>query len=168
VDRNKNNFQDKDVSFVNFPETLVAALEYRGPEHQQGRATAQFIAWRKSVGIKPHQGMTLGIHWSNPMTTLPENYRLDICVSVEDPVDEANQFGVINKMVPACYCAVLRQQGPRDAMPGVQWLIENWLPNSGYRLSDFPPFFHYLNVGPNVIPQQMKTDLYFPIKQIIL
>lgn len=69
------------VEIVDFPETLVAALEHRGPEHLTYETTKQFIAWRQANGYPPGRGKTYGVHYTDPVTTLPEDYRLDLCLS---------------------------------------------------------------------------------------
>ncbi|XOV86102.1 MAG: GyrI-like domain-containing protein [Pseudomonadota bacterium] len=51
--------------------------------------------------------MTLGIHYSDPKTSLPEDYRLDITATVDDPI-ENNDFGVANKKIPGGRCATCR------------------------------------------------------------
>ena len=43
-------------------------------------------------------------------------------------------------------------------------LYEDWLPASGESLRDFPIFFHYVNVGPNVREEDMITDVYLPLR----
>ena len=39
-----------------------------------------------------------------------------------------------------------------------------WLPASGEAAGDFPIFFHYVNVGPDVKEAEMITEVYLPIK----
>lgn len=151
------------VNLINFPETRVAALEHHGPEHLVYNTAQKFIEWRQANGIKPGQGNTYAIHYTDPISTLPEDYRLDICVSVKEPVAE-NPQGVVNKIIPAGRCAVVRHLGSRDYIPAADYLYREWLPESGEELRDYPPFFHYINVGPNVKDQDMITDIYLPIK----
>ena len=43
-------------------------------------------------------------------------------------------------------------------------LWEKWLPQSNETPGDFPIFFHYVNVGPNVREEEMITDVYLPLK----
>ena len=38
------------------------------------------------------------------------------------------------------------------------------LPRRGESVGDFPTFFHYVNVGPNVKEEEMITDVYLPLK----
>ncbi len=151
------------VNIINFPETIVAALEHHGPEHLVYNTTRKFIEWRQANGIKPGQGDTYGIHYSDPVSTLPEDYRLDICVSVDKPVAE-NLQGVVNKTIPGGRCAIVRHQGSRDYIPAADYLYRDWLPESGEELRDYPCFFHYINVGPDVKDKDMLTDIYLPIK----
>ena len=151
------------VTLIDFPDTMIAALEHHGPEHLVHRTSLQFIDWRRANGIRPDMGKTFGIHYSDPVNTLPEDYRLDIAVSVTEPVGP-NDFGVVNKRIPAGRCAVVRHSGSRDFVSPAQWLYREWLPASGEQVRDYPMFFHYVNVGPGVRDQDMITDVYLPLK----
>lgn len=151
------------VSIVDFPETLVAALEHRGPEPTVTLTTQRFVQWRQANGIKPGMGATYGVHYNDQVQVLPEDYRLDLCVSVDKPVAN-NPQGVINKVIPAGRCARVRNIGSRHELPGPRYLYESWLPASGEQLRDYPIFFHYVNLGPGVKEHEMITDIYLPLK----
>jgi AraC family transcriptional regulator len=114
------------VDLIVFPETRVAALEHHGPEKQTYDTTRKFIEWRQANGIRPDHGHTYGVHYSDPVTTLPEDYRLDICVSVDKPV-APNPQGVINKVIPGGRCARVRHLGSRDSVSSAEWLYREWL-----------------------------------------
>ena len=150
------------VKIVDFPETRIAALEHRGPEQLVYNTVRKFIDWRQKNHVKPGDGETYGIHYSDPISTLPEEYRQDICVSVKQAIAENSQ-GVINKIIPAGRCAVIRHQGSREYIPAVDYIYREWLPESGEELRDFPVFFHYINVGPDIKDKDMLTDIYLPI-----
>ncbi len=150
------------VEIVEFPATLVAAVEHRGPESQTYVSTQRLIAWRQANGIRPGMGNTYGVHYTDHKSVLPEDYRLDLCVSVEQPVAE-NPQGVITKTIPGGRCAKVRNVGSRHEMDGPRYLYETWLPQSGEQLRDFPIFFHYVNVGPGVKEHEMITDIYLPL-----
>jgi AraC family transcriptional regulator len=128
------------VDIIDFPETLVAALEHHGPENQTYKTSSEFIQWRKENGVPA-----------------------DICVSIENEVGE-NPQGVVNKSIPACRCAVARHTGSRDHVTAAEFLVDEWLPDSGEEMGDFPLFFHYVNVGPGVREQDMITDVYLSLK----
>lgn len=89
-------------------------------------------------------------------------YRVDLCISVKTDVLQ-NSYGVINKIIPACRCATARYFGSRDNVIVAQYLYEQWLPGSGEQLAEFPMFFHYVNVGPQLQEAEMITDVYLPI-----
>lgn len=154
---------DMQVDLIEFPQTLIAALEHHGPEHLSYNTTRKFIEWRQANRIGPGQGNTYGIHYSDPARTLPEDYRLDIGVSVEEPV-APNPQGVVNKTIPGGRCARARHLGSRHNISTADWLYREWLPVSGEQLRDFPIFFHYVNVGPDVKEQDMITDVYLPLR----
>lgn len=149
------------VEIVAFPETRVAAVEHRGPEHLVPLATAKLVEWRRANGVGPASGRTYGVHYSGPGTP-PEEYRLDLCVSVERPV-AANPQGVVEKTIPTLRCARVRHVGSRENVEAAAWLYREWLPRSGERPGGFPVFFHYVNVGPSVPEHEMITDVYLPL-----
>jgi AraC family transcriptional regulator len=151
------------VEIVDFPETLVAALEHRGPEHLTINTTKRFIEWRQANGLRPGMGNTYGVHYSDPDRTAPEDYRLDICLSVASPV-APNPQGVVTKTIPAGRCARVRHIGSRHNVRPAEWLYREWLPQSGETLRNFPIYFHYVNVGPEVKEHEMITNVYLPLK----
>jgi AraC family transcriptional regulator len=151
------------VDIVDFPETLVAALEHHGPEHLTYNTTKKFVEWRQANGYRPGHGNTYGVHYTDPVTTLPEDYRLDLCLSVEKAV-APNPQGVVTKTIPAGRCARVRHVGSRHHIHPAEWIYREWLPQSGEQLRDYPIFFHYVNVGPDVKEHEMITDVYLPLK----
>ena len=60
-------------------------------------------------------------------------------------------------LFPETMVAAVEHRGP-------PFLYREWLPQSGERLGDFPIFFHYVNVGPEVKEHDMITDVYLPLK----
>jgi AraC family transcriptional regulator len=153
----------KDVQIVDFPTTAVAAVEYRGaPEHEYS-AIRKLVAWRRENGVRPDHGKTIGIHYNDPAATSPEDYWIDICVSFDRPI-EPNSHGVVAKEIPGGRCARIRHLGSRNYIGEAEYLYKEWLPRSGEELRDFPPFFHYVNVGPGVHDDDMITDVYLPLK----
>jgi AraC family transcriptional regulator len=67
-------------------------------------------------------------------------------------------------VIPSNRCALARDVGSRHNNKAAVYLYEEWLPRSGEALGDFPIFFHYVNVGPNVLEEEMITDVYLPLK----
>lgn len=154
---------NREVELVDFPTTRIAAVEYQGPEQQAYSGVMQLVAWRRENGVRPDHGRTYGIHFTDPTTTPPENFRLDIGVSYEQDIPP-NEHGVMAKVIPGGRCACVRHHGSRDYIPEAEYLYREWLPRSGEELRDFPIFFHYVNVGPDVLEADMITDIYLPLK----
>jgi len=154
---------EMEVKIVSFPETKVAAIEHRGSPATEYESSKKLIAWRIENKLPPSKHQSYGVHYDDPSTTIPEKYRVDFCVSVESEVVK-NKYGVINKTIPSGKCAVARHLGSREKVTAVTYLYKEWLPKSGEKLRNFPVFFHYVNVGPNITEEEMITDVYLPIQ----
>ena len=152
-----------DVALVEFPATKVAVLEHKGAPALEGQTVKKLIDWRITQGLMGADHKSYGIHYNNPATTPPEDYRVDFCISVQQEIAH-NPWGVINKIIPAGRCARVRYVGSRQHIHVPQFLYEQWLPKSNESPGDFPLFFHYVNVGPDIEESEMKTDIYLPLK----
>jgi len=156
-----------DVQIVDFPETKVAVLEHCGPPALEHESVQKIIAWRLENRLSPDMHRSYGVYYNDPHTTPPEEYRVDFCISVEHEVPP-NPQGVVNKFIPAGRCAVVRHLGSRENVSAAANLYGVWFPNSGETLRDFPIFFHYVNVGPQLQESEMITDVYLPLLLRIL
>ena len=152
-----------DVRIVEFPETPVAAVEHRGPPQLEHETAKRLVAWRLRNQLPRDQHRSYGVHYTDPYTTPPADHRVDFCLSVEFEVSP-NAEGVINKIIPGGRCAVARHIGSRAYNAAAVFLYREWLPQSGETAGEFPMFFHYVNVGPDVQEQDMITDVYLPLK----
>jgi AraC family transcriptional regulator len=152
-----------DVRIVTFPETRVAAVEHRGPPALEHRTAQRLIEWRRLNQLHPDHHKSYGVHYTDPYTTPPADHRVDFCISVDFDVPP-NAYGVINKFIPGGRCALARHLGSREHNSAAVSLYREWLPQSGAVLRDFPIFFHYVNVGPEVQQHEMITDVYLPIE----
>ena len=152
-----------DVEIISFPKTKVAVIEHIGSPSLENESIKKLVEWRKENKLPPSDiNRSYGVHYNDPNTVLPSDYRVDLCVSVEHDVTE-NSYGVIAKTIPALRCAKIRHIGSRENMTTARDLYKNWLPKSGETLADFPIFFHYVNVGAQIKESDMITDVYLPI-----
>ncbi len=156
---------EMDVKIVEFPETRVAVLAHCGAPEKLDESALRFIEWRKQSGLSPvKQSLTFGVAYDDPEVTEPERFRFDICGEVTQTVPE-NPQGVVNGVIPGGRCAVVRHLGSHDEIGrSVYPLYREWLPKSGEELRDFPLFFHYLNLMPDVAAHELVTDVYLPLK----
>jgi len=154
-----------EVNIIAFKATKVAVLEHRGPHEFLNDSVLRFIAWRKSSQLSPVEtSRTFGIAYDDPDKPEPNAFRFDICGSVAADVP-LNPQGVITKTIPAGRCAVVRHLGSRDRIAeSIYPLYRDWLPQSGEELRDFPLFFDYVNLFPEVAEHALITDIHLPLK----
>jgi len=152
-----------DVRIVDFPETRVALMEHFGSPLLEHETARRLVAWKiEHRLLDPLKHRSYGVHHTNPHTTAAEDHRVDFCLSVDADV-APNPYGIRNGIIPALRCAVARDIGSRGDNKAIVHLVETWLPRSGEAVGDFPVFFHYVNVGPNIRPGDMITDAYLPL-----
>lgn len=151
-----------DVKILVFPETKVAAIEHHGSPALEYDTVRKLIAWKiEHRLLDQSKYRSYGVHYTDPRTTPSALHRVDFCLSFEDKVGP-NPYGILNKVIPGRRCAFARNVGSRSNNKAA-YLYETWLPQSGESAGDFPIFFHYVNVGPNV-REEMITDVYLPLK----
>lgn len=152
-----------EVRIVDFPETIVAALEHRGDPRGLGESVRRFIAWRRQSHLSPRESATFNIVYDNPVDTPPDAFRLDICAAAPKGV-APNTLGIVEKTIAGGRCAVLRHVGSDDALgQRVSYLYAEWLPQSGEEPRDFPLFFQRVRFYPDVPEHEAVTDLFLPI-----
>ncbi len=154
-----------DVQIVVFPDTKVAAIEHFGSPALEHNTARQLIAWKLEQRLlDPLKNRSYGVHYTDPRNTRPADQHVDFCLSIESAV-KPNSFGVVNKMIPRCRCALARDIGSRYDNKAAVYLYGNWLPQSCEQPGNFPMFFHYVNVGPDVREEDMITDVYLPLRE---
>ncbi len=102
-----------EVKIVNFPETKVAVLEYHGSPELEHESVKKLISWRIENKLPPDKHKNYGVHYNNPATTPHDDYRVDLCISVEREVPQ-NYHGIISEIIPSGRCAVARHIGSRN------------------------------------------------------
>jgi AraC family transcriptional regulator len=153
-----------DVQLVNFPETKVAAIEHFGSPALEHETARKLLAWKlENRLLDPLKHRSYGVHYTNPRTVPLSRHRVDFCLSIETDV-APNPHGIIQKTIPAVRCARARDVGSRMNNKAAVHIYDVWLPKSGESLGDFPIFFHYVNVGPNVKEEEMITDVFLPLR----
>ena len=151
-----------DVKITTFPRTPIAVLEHKGPPASEIESIKKFIAWRIENRLPPAKHRSYGIHYNDPRRVDPAEYRVDLGINYEEEVSK-NKYGVVNKLIPQCRCALARHLGSRENVAAADYLYEQWLPQSGEKLGEFPVIFHYVNVGPDIKEVDMITDVYLPL-----
>jgi AraC family transcriptional regulator len=156
-------FTDNDVRIIQFPETPVAILTHQGDPRLIGDTIRQFIGWRRANGLPPKKSATFNLLHTDPETTEPADFRLDLCAATDRRVD-TNDAGVVAGVIPAGRCAVLRLIGANDDLrPAVNYLYAEWLLRSGLELRDHPMFAQRVSFYPDVPEHEAVTDIFLPL-----
>ena len=153
-----------DVTITEFPATPVAVVEHQAHPATIGATIQRFIAWRKARGLSPRTSATYNVFHSDPRTTPAADYRLDLCVGTDRPV-EPNDQSVEAGLIPGGRCAALRViAGSDDLEAPALYLYLNWLPASGEEPRDFPLYCQRVSFFPDVPEHEAVTDLFLPLK----
>jgi len=164
VEQMKSEQRKPQVDVIEFAGVNVASLTHTGSLELIGHTINQFIEWRKANKLPPSVSRTFNIVYDDPAVVAPEAYRCDICASVTQPVEE-NHYGVVNDVIPAGRCAVIRHIGSDDTLSEtVSYLYSEWLAESGYELRDYPLFFERVTLFPQVAEAEQITDIYLPLQ----
>ena len=160
----QQKFDTSDVTVREVEPVSVAIMEHCGPPAEIGTTIQRFIAWRKANGLSPRTSETFNIFHSDPRTTDPSDYRLDLCAGT-DRVFDADKQGVVSGTIPGGRCAVLRVVGNTDDLePAALFLYRDWLPESGEEARDFPLYCQRIALFPEVPEHEAVTDLFLPLK----
>lgn len=160
----QTDFTADDVTIRDVPPTAVAIMEHRGDPRTIGATIQRFIAWRKATGLTPRVSPTFTIFHSDPNTTAAADYRLDLCVGTDRPIDAKGER-IETGTIPGGRCAVLRVTGNADDLePAALYLYRDWLPDSGEEARDFPLYCQRIAFFPDVPEHDAIADLYLPLK----
>lgn len=152
------------VEVIDFPETKVATLEHRGAPNRVMETVGKFIQWRKEHGPSPKFSDTYNILYDDPAHVAPDDYRFDICASIQAPI-KPNSDSVVEKVIPSGRCAVLRHIGSDSTLgQSIHYLYSYWLEQSDEALRNYPCFIKRVTFYPDVVEHDMVIDIYLPIK----
>ncbi len=126
-------------------------------------------AWEKLADfMKKHKLFAfgtdfIGVSYDDPSVTETEKLRYDACASVKKEVKAEGEVGY--KVLEGGTFAIFRHNGPYANLTQTYDAIYlNWLPESGMELRDAPPLEFYLNDPDRTKPENLKTDIYVPVK----
>ena len=160
----QTTYTPHDVTIRDVAPTPVAIMEHRGDPATIGATIQRFIAWRKATGLSPTVSPTFNVFHSDPRTTPPAQYRMDLCVGTDRPV-EANGERIEAGTIPGGRCAVLRVVGNTDNLePAALYLYRDWLPASGEEARDFPLYCQRVAFFPEVPEHEAVAELFLPLK----
>jgi len=133
---------------------------YKTSAHAAWEAVCRYA---QSHGLFAPGGEFIGISYDDPQITAAENLRYDACITVSQVVKPDGEVGV-RKIAGGRY-AMFLHQGPYENLLGTyQHIFREWFPGSGEELRDEPSFEVYLNSPDDTRPEELKTEIYIPLK----
>ena len=157
-------FTRDDVTIRDLSPTPVAIMEHRGDPATIGATLRRFIAWRKAAGLSPATSATFNVFHSDPRTTPPEEYRMDLCAATDRPF-AARGESIVAGTIPGGRCAVLRVVGHTDRLePAARYLLGDWLADSGEQARGLPLHCRRLTLFPEVPEHEAVADLVLPLR----
>lgn len=159
----ETTYQSSDVTIRSVPSTRVAIMQHQGSPSDVGATVQRFIAWRQSTGLIPPISPTFNIFHSDPRTTPPGEFRLDLCAGTDQPI-VPNDVPILDSNIPAGRCAVLKVVGSADNLEqAALYLYSEWLPASGEEPRDFPLYCQRIKFFPDVPESEAITELFLPL-----
>ena len=151
------------VTLRDEPSRRLAALAHRGPYATLGQAFDTLSAQMAAQGLLSEIRGVIGIGYDDPSSVPAANLRSAACFVVTETcqIDPP----MIQVDLPAGPHAILRVTGPYTGLAtAYQHLLRVWLPQSGARPADRPPFEVYLNPGRDTPAQDLVTEICLPLE----
>ncbi|MEL6427542.1 MAG: GyrI-like domain-containing protein [Planctomycetota bacterium] len=156
-----------EVAVSEFDAVRVAALRHVGPFTELAPSFAKICEWAGAQGLFQRGVQLVGMFHDDPKTTAAAELRSDAAVTLPDDVDGPFDAGVEVRELPAGAYAAGVFQGPYERLPEVYgWLVGEWMPANGVRPTDGPSFEVYLNDPTAVAPEEIRTEIRFPVERV--
>ena len=152
-----------DVSIRTVPGMTVLTVDHAGSYMQIGEAFAALYGWLAARSLIESGMRSVGIYYDDPAAVPEEQLRskAGVVKNGESPVEAPVAY---TEIAAGAY-AVLRHKEPyADMRAAYQWLYGEWLVQSGREAADAPVFEEYLNNPREVVPTELLTDIYLPLR----
>ncbi|MDD1779562.1 AraC family transcriptional regulator [Enterovibrio sp. ZSDZ35] len=145
---------------LDIPERFVAYIRHTGYNRSIKNTWRVLSAWAKHEGRDV--SMQFGLHHSNPAWVALEQCRYVACIEISKPIKVR---GVVNQLViPGGLHAVFHLTGVYgELLPQISKILEQWLPQSGFKLGATPAYVHYQNNHFLNDNERFELDFYLPI-----
>lgn len=147
-------------TIVDVPKRFAAYVRHQGYNRSIKRAWLVLKAWAESE--QRDFSTQFGLHHSNPALVELDKCRYVACVLIDKPL---SYRGIVNQLtIPGGLHAVFRLQGIYgELLPQISHIIEQWLPNSGFKLKSTPAYVHYIKNHFLADDERFVLDFYLPI-----
>jgi AraC family transcriptional regulator len=158
------SYRMPEVTLEQRGDQLVVALRREGKPYTDLNATFAVVwDWAAACGVLEELTGIYGIPWDDPGAVATDQLRYDACLSFSVVTNPPAQFRSL--VLPGGHYARLRHQGSYDALEDLdQYLVGEWLPDSGEEAADFPVFHRFLNDPDQTPVEELQTDVLLRLK----
>lgn len=140
----------------------LAAVPHTGPYHEINRAFEKLFATIVARGQIKDTGLMVGVYYDDPSATPLPDLRSHAGTIVGEEVPLVAPLEQVR--LPAGRHAVLTFTGPYAGLPAAyDQLYGIWLPDSGEKPADTPPFEVYLNSPMDTPQEKLVTEICMPL-----
>jgi AraC family transcriptional regulator len=128
-------------------------------------AWVKMFHWAQSRQLNMGQAKLIAISYDDPMITEMRRCRYYACLTIPETIVKDTRAGILD--LPEHLCAVCRLTVDTDQfMSAYRSLYRDWLPDSGFLMTDLPPYEIYHN-APDVDPDSKYVfDLCVPVEAL--
>lgn len=126
---------------IELPEQFVAYVRHQGYGRSISHAWQVLKVWASAEQRDFTQ--QFGLHHSNPACVELAKCRYVACVGIDKPIQRRSMVNSLT--IPGGLHAVFSLKGRYgELLPQLSNILENWLPNSGFKMQSTPAYVHYL------------------------
>ncbi len=128
-------------------------------------AWARMFQWAQSRSLLTMETRLIAISYDDPQITSMNRCRYYACITVPDPVKHDTRAGFLD--LPGHLGAVCRLQCDADEiLPSYRAVYRDWLPESGFLMTDLPPYEIYYNAPEADPASKYVFDLVIPVEPL--
>ncbi len=141
----------------------VAYIRHQGYNHSIADAWQKLMAWTvmENRSFSPQ----FGLHHSNPALIPLDQCRYVACVGIDRPMTRHHAVNCLT--IPGGVHAKFALAGHYgELLPWLSKILEQWLPESGFKMQTTPAFVHYHRNQFLDPEQQFALDFYLPLSMV--
>jgi AraC family transcriptional regulator len=154
-----------EIRIQTMPALHLAIFKSNAGYTPEGIKTAwvRMFQWAQGRQITTQDSRLIAISYDDPQITEMRRCRYYACMTVPETIVKDSRAGLMD--IPEHLCAVCRLNVDADqVMPAYRSFYRDWLPESGFLMTDLPPYEIYYN-APDVDPTSKYVfDLCVPVE----
>ena len=147
------------------PSRKVIYVSSIGPYDGQGthRAWEKVCRFAGQNNLFASNTVFIGISYDDPNITDSKKLRYDACVSIDENVKPEGEVG-IREIADGKYMVFLHEGPYENFQYSYDYIFGEWLSESKMELREEPSFELYLNSPDETNPEDLKTEIWVPVK----